>query len=107
MADPNQQPAPLSAAQIAVLEDWLKERREALEGAIEQRIADAIAPLQETIAHLQEEAVLYGMKIALRAANGQAVCASEGGPTEEHKEFLFVSRSGVEVWESFKVERGF
>ena len=109
MTEPTQTHTPLTPAQVEVLEAWLTERREKLESEIEQRIADAITPLQETIAQLKEElaaAIKYGGKIALRAANGKIVCAAEGGPAEDDKPFAFVSRSTVQSWESFGVERG-
>jgi len=84
----------------------MAERRKTLEDEIDARIAAAIEPLKTMLAQLEGAAVQWGTKVALRAANGKIVCASEGGPTEDHKEFLFVSRSSVGEWESFNVERG-
>ena len=79
-----------------------------------------IAQLEATVAHLEarllameEDAVLVGSTIALRAwgkpeegREGKILCAEGGGPANDGRQFLLTSRSGIGPWESWHVERG-
>jgi len=76
------------------------------ESQVKAMIAAAVAPLQAQIATLKQNALTYGASVALRAANGQVLCAQNGGPKDANEAFEIQSRSSIGAWESYRLERG-
>ncbi len=82
----------------------------------DQRIAQleaAVAHLEARILALEEETVLVGSTIALRAhgkpedgREGKLLCAEGGGPAVDYRGFNLTARTNAGPWESWKVERG-
>jgi hypothetical protein len=70
-------------------------------GSVEQRLAT----LEAQVAQLQATAVLRGAHIGLRMAEGQVLCAANGGPTKPNQVVRFESRAEVSgAWEEFEVQ---
>jgi hypothetical protein len=68
---------------------------------LEQRVAT----LEAQVARLQADAVQRGDAISLRMAEGQVLCAANGGPTKPHQVVRFESRAEpAGAWEAFVVD---
>jgi hypothetical protein len=97
---------PLTPAQVEALKAMAQDREEALLLKVQQMIADAITTALTPVEAAVAEAIKWGDSLALRAAQGQVLCADEGGPSVPNQPITFSSREGVAAHESFKTERG-
>lgn len=106
---PTQQHTPLPPEQQQKLLALVEERQARLLEQVTVMIQEAVAPLEAKLteqAAQVAEAIKWGDAIALRAAQGQVLCADEGGPSTSNVPITFSSRQNVAAHESFKTERG-
>lgn len=72
------------------------------EAQVKAMIDAAIAPLQAQIANQLK----IGDKIALRINSGKLMGVQAGGPTEDNKPIVLITRPEAHGWESLTVEKG-
>lgn len=107
MATAKKPAAPLTAAQVEVVQQLIEDRQERLVSEVEKLIAAQIDALFAThIAPLDAAAVKYGAKLALRSAGGKLLGAKDGGPAIDEQPFEIVAKTSVGPHESFTTERG-
>jgi hypothetical protein len=97
---------PLTAAQVEVIQQLIEERQERLRTEVQTMIETAVDALHATLVPEINAAIPWGAQVALRAAGGQVLCATHGGPSVEGQPFTFESRTTVGPDESFVTERG-
>jgi hypothetical protein len=83
------------------LETILEARREKLIEEVQTMIDTALQGLQGDF----DQAVKYGDAVGLQAANGQVICAEQGGPAEGEA-FVLTGRSSIGAWERWVCVRG-
>ena len=76
---------------------------------VQDMIDQACQPLLDQIRQLEDalkDAFRPGDLLALQSSNGLFICAEQGGPSAEGREYILTGKDAVSVWESFTAHKG-
>jgi hypothetical protein len=110
----------LTPAEVEIVQQMLADRDADARAYVQTEIEKAVAPLrdqvqsltsqvatmQEALGVLDQAAVKFGGKLALRLASGKVLCATDGGPTQDGQPVRLEARTAIGGWESFGTEPG-